>query len=424
MHKLASIALAGLVAAGWGLTASAQNLPALPAAPPPAPPWVPPAAGQPVEYQPPNAKGQTPAFPNQTRAPYEPTHVALKVTTVADGLAHPWGLAFLPDGRMLVTEKVGRLRIVAADGIVSPPVAGIPAVDERQGGGLFDVEVDPDFRTNGLIYWCYAEPRGDGSGLTVARARLVTDGAAHVENIQYIFRMMPTVDSVRSFGSRLAFGAGQTLFVTMGDRDFDPFRPLVQPVDTDIGKVVRINRDGSIPADNPYLKVKGARPELWAVGFRNPLGAAVNPATGDLWTDENGPRGGDELNRVKGGLNYGWPVISYGEEYSGAPIGEGLTQKAGMEQPVYYWDPVIAPSGLAFYTGALFPAWKGSVFVGSLRQKHLVRLSLKNDRVVGEERLLTDLNERIRDVRQGPDGAIYVITDADKSQVLKLTPGP
>ena len=434
MHRPALIAFA---LACVGSAALAQ-------APPPAPPYVAPAPGQPIERQPANAASQTPAFPGQTRGPYQPTGVAFEVKTVAQGLDHPWGLGFLPDGRMLVTEKNGRMRLVTQDGKVSPPIGGVPAVDARQGGGLFDVEVDPDYAKNHLIYWAYSEPRGNGAGTTAVRARLVirpgpdprletldAKGAnlpgdsgqqITVENIQYLFRMLPTEDSYRSFGSRIAFGRGQTMFISLGDLDFDPFRPLVQRLDTDVGKVVRINRDGSIPKDNPYLHVKGARPEIWAVGFRNALGATVDPKTGDVWTDENGPRGGDELNHVHGGKNYGWPVITYGEEYSGEKVGEGLTQKVGMEQPVYYWDPVIAPSGLMIYSGGVFPAWKDSIFVGSLRQRRLVRLSVENDRVVGEEHLLTDLNERIRDVKQGPDGAIYLLTDADRGRVLKLAP--
>jgi glucose/arabinose dehydrogenase len=438
-----SIALGAALALALAGAAAAQTLPP---PPPPLPPWVPPPAGKPVEYEPPNAKTQTPAFPGQTRGPYEPTHVAYEVKTIADGLEHPWGLAFLPDGRMLVTERPGRLRIVAPDGKVSTPVAGLPQVDGREGGGLMDVEVDPDFATNHLIYWAYAEPRGDGAGTTVARARLVFTpgdqdlvkvfalpasdsmvatslaGGAHVEDIQTIFRTSPTVDTTRSFGSRIVFGAGQSLFITIGDFDFDPYRPLVQRLDTDVGKVVRINRDGSIPKDNPYLNVKGALPELWAVGFRNPLGAAIDPKTGDLWTNENGPRGGDELNHVRAGKNYGWPLITYGEEYSGQHVGEGKTQAPGMEQPVYFWDPVIAPSGMEFYTGALFPAWKGSLFLGSMRQKHLVRLSIKDDRVTGEERLMTETGYRIRGVRQGPDGALYVITEEARGKLLKLVP--
>ncbi len=438
MSKLASIA-AGAFACALAFGAAAQN------GPPPIPPWVPPAPGQPVETGAPHGKNQQPAFPGQTRGPYAPSHVDYQVTTVARGLEHPWGIAFLPDGRMLVTEKAGRMRIVTPDGKVSPPIGGIPAVDARQGGGLLDVEVDPDFKANHLIYWAYAEPRGNGAGLSVARARLeirpgpdprletfekgaplVGDRGERVtvQNVQVIFRALPTEDSYRSFGSRIAFGRGGTLFISNGDLDFDPYRPLVQDLSTDIGKVLRINRDGSIPKDNPYRGVKGARPELWAVGFRNPLGAAVDPATGDLWTDENGPFGGDELNHVRPGKNYGWPVITYGAEYSGAPVGEGLTQKAGMQQPVYYWDPVIAPSGLMFYTGELFPAWKGSVFIGALRLKRLERLQIKGDRVVGEEPLLTDQDERIRDVKQGPDGAIYVLTDNARGRVLKVTPKP
>ncbi len=428
--------LIGLVFVAAASTALAQNRP------PPQPPWVPPPAGQPVENQPANATSQHPAWPNQTRAPYEPTNIALDVKTITSELNHPWGLAFLPDGRALVTEKVGRMRLVTMGGKVSPPIGGLPGIDERQGGGLLDVEVDPDFRQNHLIYFVYSEARGNGAGTTVARARLVIrpgpdprletfdKGAAlvgdrgqrvTVENLKILFRQTPTEDSYRSFGSRIAFGRGQTMFITTGDLDFDPYRPLVQDLRTDIGKVIRINRDGTVPKDNPFRHRKGARPEIWAVGFRNPLGGAVD-AHGDLWTTENGPRGGDELNHVRGGKNYGWPVITYGEEYSGKPVEGGITQKAGMEQPVYYWDPVIAPSGLMFYTGKLFPEWKGSIFVGSLRQQHLVRLSVKDDRVVGEERLLTDLHERIRAAVQGPGGAIYVITDADRGKLIRLTP--
>ena len=433
MARIGLISLALVAAASAAL---AQNRP-----PPVQPPWVPPPAGQPVENKPPETTLK-PASPGQTRAPYEPTGVDLDVKVVTQDLNHPWGLAFLPNGRAIVTEKVGRMRLVTPDGKVSPPIGGLPGIDERQGGGLFDVEVDPDFRKNHLIYFDYSEARGNGAGLTVARARLVIrpgpdprletfeKGAPLVgergekitlQDVKVIFRLLPTEDSYRSFGSRIAFGRGRTLFVTMGDLDFDPYRPLVQDLSTDIGKVIRINRDGSIPKDNPYRHVKGARPEIWAVGFRNPLGGAVD-AHGDLWEDENGPRGGDELNHVRPGKNYGWPVITYGEEYSGKPVEGGIAQKAGMEQPVYYWDPVIAPSGLMFYTGSLFPQWKGSAFVGSLRQQHLVRLSLNGDRVTGEERLLTDLHERIRAMVQGPDGAIYVITDADRGKLIRLTP--
>jgi len=413
---IAALAAAGLACA---VSARAQN------GPPPPPSWTPPAAGQPVESRPANAKAQTPAFPQQTRAPYHPSNVAFEAQTVVDGLEHPWGLAFLPDGRMLVTEKQGRLRIVA-DGKLSVPVGGLPSVDARQGGGLLDVAVDPDYATNHQIYWCYSEPRGDGAGTTLAKATLtpMKDGGNRVEDIKFIFRMQPTVDTYRSFGCRIVFDRAKRVFLTIGDLDFDPFRPLVQDMSTTVGKVIRINRDGSIPKDNPYVGTKGVRPEIYATGFRNPLGAAIDPATGDLWTDENGPRGGDELNHVQAGKNYGWPVITYGEEYSGAPVEGGLTQKEGMEQPVYYWDPVIGPSGMAFYDGDLFPAWKGSLFIGALRERRLERLELKDGRVVGEEPLLYDGGERIRDVRQGPDGALYLLTDDERGRLIRLAPKP
>ena len=413
---------ATLAAALLGLCASQAS--AQTAAPPAQPSCPAPKAGEPVECQARNAKTFEPAFPGQTRAPYAPSGVAFEVQTVAEGLENPWGMAFLPDGRMLVTEKAGRMRIVTADGKVSPPIGGVPAVDARQGGGLLGIAVDPDFATTQTIFWCYADPRGDGAGTTAVRARFVPlpGGGARVEDVKPIYMMKPTVDTWRSFGCRIAFGRDKTVYISTGDLDFDPFRPLVQDMSTTVGKMIRVNRDGSIPADNPYVNTKGVPPEVFATGFRNSLGLAIDPATGKLWENENGPRGGDELNQVNAGKNYGWPVISYGTEYSGAPVEGGITQKAGMEQPVYYWDPVIAPGGMTFYTGGLFPAWKGSLFVGSMRQKHLDRLVIKNDKVVGEERLLVDQNERIRDVVQGPDGALYVLTDDQKGRMLKLVP--
>jgi aldose sugar dehydrogenase len=379
------------------------------------------APGQPVETRPPNADNQEPAFPGQTRAPYRPAGVDFDVQVVAQGLEHPWGMAFLPDGAMLVTERPGRLRIVGADGALSPAAEGLPAVDARGQGGLFDLALDPAFAENGLIYWSYAQPRDGGNGTAVARGRLVRGAAPRVEDVQVIWQMRPTLDSTAHFGGRLVFARDGALFITTGERSILDGRRQAQRLDATLGKTVRILPDGGIPADNPFVGQGGALPEIWSYGHRNIQAAALNPRTGALWTVEHGARGGDEVNAVAPGKNYGWPTITYGIEYSGGPIGEGITQREGMEQPVYYWDPVIAPSGMAFYEADLFPAWKGSLFVGGLAGRHLARLALDGDRVVGEERLLVD-RARIRDVRVGPEGAVYVLTDEDAGEMLKLVP--
>ena len=375
----------------------------------------------PVQTAPPNADGQTPAFPQQTRAPEEKLGVAYQVETLATGLDHPWSLAFLPGGAKLVTERAGRLRILGTDGKLSPAVAGLPAVFGEGQGGLFDVALDPDYAKNGLIYWTYAEPREGGNGTTAARGKLVLGAAPRIENVQVIWRQMPTMDSPLHFGGRLAFARDGSLFITTGERSIIPGRMQAQKLDAALGKVIHIRPDGSIPTDNPFVGDPQAKPEIWSKGHRNVQGATINPWTGQLWTAEHGARGGDEINTPKAGKDYGWPTITYGEDYSGKPIGDGITSHEGMEQPVYYWDPVIAPSGLVFYNANLFPAWKGSLFVGGLKG-YLVRLTLKDDKVVGEERLLSELGFRIRDVRVGPDGAIYVVTDEDDGRVLKITP--
>jgi glucose/arabinose dehydrogenase len=339
----------------------------------------------------------------------------ITVETVAGDLEHPWGLAFLPDGSMLVTERPGRLRIVGTDGAVSKPLAGVPKVYKVGQGGLLDVALDPDFADNQLIYLSYAEPGEGGGGTAVARGKL---GAQGLEQVEVIFRQVPKLSGGNHFGSRLVFLPDKTLIVTLGDRNT---RNFIADPKSHVGKLVRINRDGSVPADNPFLQKSEFAPEIYSLGHRNAQGAALNPATGAFWTVEHGARGGDEVNIPKPGANYGWPVISFGREYSGAKIGEG-TQKPGLEQPVYYWDPSIAPSGMEFYTGDKFPAWKGSVFVGALKSRMLVRLTLDGDRVVAEERLLQDLGERIRDVVQGPDGNLYLLTDDDDGRILRVSP--
>ncbi len=378
--------------------------------------------GLPVETQAANAPGQRPAFAGQTRAPFKTANVAFRTVRVASELDHPWAVAFLPDGDMLVTERPGVMRILREDGTRSHPIAGLPKVDARDQGGLLDVALDPAFDQNNLIYWSYAEPRGgDTNGTSVARGRLVRDGAPRVENVEVIFRQKPDLASTKHFGSRLVFARDHTLFITLGERSITEGRMQAQKLDSDFGKIVRINRDGSIPKDNPFVGRKDARPEIWSYGHRNIQAAALNPATGELWEVEHGTRGGDEVNRIEKGRDYGWPTIAYGTEYDGKTITGGITQHANMEQPLYYWDPVIAPSGMAFYTGTLFPAWNGSLFVGGLAGKHVARLELSGTKVVGEERLLVD-RARIRDVRVGPDGAIYVLTDEDDGELLKLVP--
>jgi glucose/arabinose dehydrogenase len=340
----------------------------------------------------------------------------LAVETVASGLEHPWGLAFLPDGRMLVTERPGRLRLVASDGKLSAPITGVPSVTGRGQGGLLDVTLDPNFAQNRLIYLSFAEPRAGGNGTSVARARLNERGTA-LEGMSVIFRQMPTINSNMHFGSRLVFDRTGALFVTVGDRYSQ--RDQAQNPANHLGKILRIRPEGGAPADNP--KKAGWQPEIWSIGHRNVQGAALHPETGQLWTAEHGARGGDEVNTPKSGLNYGWPVITYGVDYSGAKIGEGTT-KPGMEQPLFYWDPSIAPSGAAFYTGPVWPAWRNSLFVGALAGQMLIRLSTQGETVTGEERLLTNLGERIRDVRQGPDGFLYLLSDASEGRVLRVRP--
>jgi glucose/arabinose dehydrogenase len=378
-------------------------------------------ADAPVETRPPNAPDQKPAFPGQTRAPLRTAGVKFSVESVVSGLEHPWSLAFLPDGSMLVTERPGRMRIVSAKGALSPPIAGLPRVDARGQGGLLDVALDPKFKDNQLVYWSYAEPAKGGNRTAVARGRLVRGATPRIDDVQVIWRMRPVLDSTMHFGSRLVFARDGTLFITTGERSILPGRKQAQQLGSAFGKVIRIKPDGSVPRDNPFVNKKGALPEVYSYGHRNIQAAALNPTTGQLWIVEHGARGGDEINIIAPGKNYGWPIITYGTEYSGQKIGEGITQRAGMEQPIYYWDPVIAPSGMAFYTGSAFPAWRGSLFVGGLVDKYLARLTLAGDRVVGEERLLEGRG-RVRDVRVGPDGDVYVLTDEDNGELLRLGP--
>ena len=346
----------------------------------------------------------------------KPVKLAAKVIDVAVGLEHPWGVELLPDGRFLVTERPGRLRVVNRDGRLSAPLTGVPEVYARGQGGLLDVALSPGFAQDRLVYLSFAERGSGGAGTAVARGRL---GERGLEDTQVIWRQQPKVDgSYNHWGSRLVFRPDGTLFVTLGDRFVHSER--AQDLSTTIGKIVRINPDGSVPRDNPFVGRAGALPEIWSYGHRN-VQAAVLDARGELWTVEHGARGGDELNNPQPGKNYGWPVITYGVDYSGARIGFG-TSHPGMEQPVYYWDPVIAPSGATFYSGTAFPDWRGDLLVGSLRPGALVRLRIANGRVTVEERYLDELGERIRDVREGPDGAIYLLTDSSRGRLIRVEP--
>ena len=344
---------------------------------------------------------------------------ALEVETVASGLVNPWSLAFLPDGRMLVTERPGRLRIVTRAGQLSQPLRGVPEVWASGQGGLLDVVIDKDYAQNTTIYFCFAEKAGGGGRTAVARAKLDASASPKLNDVKIIFRQEGPLSSGNHYGCRIAQAPDRNLFVTLGEH-FST-RDEAQNLANHLGKIVRITPDGAAPPDNPFVGRNDAKPEIWSYGHRNPQSLAFNPTSGALWEIEHGPRGGDEVNIPAKGKNYGWPVIGYGIDYSGAKIHES-TAKPGMEQPVKYWVPSIAPSGMTFYTGALFPEWRGSLFTGALAGQMLVRLTLDGDKVTGEERLLQNLNERIRDVRQGPDGALWLLTDNTAGRLLRVTP--
>lgn len=376
------------------------------------------ASNTPLETRPPNGEDFKPAFAGQTRAPAVKSEFPLEVSVVAKDLNGAWAFEFLPDQRILVTERQGNLRIVGKDGQVSAPLKGLPKVYFEGQGGLLDVALDPQFATNRTIYWSYAEPRKGGNGTALAKGVLSADETA-VENVQVIFRQMPTWESKLHFGSRIVFAPDGKLFLALGERSLPETRVQSQDLNSHFGKIVRLNPDGSVPSDNPFVGRSDAKPEIWSYGHRNIQAAALD-AQGKLWAIEHGPRGGDELNQPQAGLNYGWPVITYGIEYAGPKIGEGITAKEGMEQPVYYWDPVIAPSGMIVYDGSMFPEWQGNVFVGGMVSTKLVRLQMQDGKVVGEEWLLEDRNRRIRDVKQGPDGAVYVVTEAADGELLRI----
>jgi glucose/arabinose dehydrogenase len=352
----------------------------------------------------------------------ETEKAVIHVETFADGLEHPWGIAFLPEGGALVTERPGRLRHVSAEGALSEPLSGVPDVDARGQGGLLDVALDPAFAENRRIYLSFSEPGDGGTNSTAVARGTLADDLSGLADVEVIFSQQPKVASTKHFGSRLVFDGDGDLFVTMGERSDAEFREQAQDLGSHLGKIVRIHPDGDVPEDNPFVRQEGALPEIWSYGHRNIQAAAMHPETGELWEIEHGPRGGDELNIARAGKNYGWPVVSFGVNYSGTPVGSGESDAPGFEDPLYQWTPVIAPSGMAFYGGAAFPEWRGDLLVGGLRETTLVRLSLAGETVTHEERMLQDLGLRIRDVEQGPAGAIFLLTDEDDGEILRLTP--
>lgn len=383
--------------------------------------------GQPIERRPPEKSDDKPAFPEQTRAPYHAS-ASLRVTTLIDNLPAPWSLAFLPDGKILLTERLpGSIRILDTKGVLSEPVVGIAelASPTAKDIGVLDVVLDPHFATNHQVFFTFYDfIDGTNSNTYVARGRL-DEAKCSLTNAKVIFRAQPAMPSKRlggKTGGRIAIAPDGSLFVTIGDRSDSPPWDVAQKLDNDLGKIIHITPEGAPAPDNPFIGKPGVLPEIWAYGTRSQEGLAFDPRTGRLWETEHGPRGGDELNVIAKGKNYGWPVIAHGIDYPGTPIGEGITHKDGMEEPVYYWDPVIAPSGLAFYTGTLFPEWRGSIFVGGLGARMLDRLTIVNDKIVAEEPLLTDLHARIRDVRVGPEGAVYILTDSGTGTVSPRTP--
>jgi aldose sugar dehydrogenase len=382
------------------------------------------AQNGPVETRPANASDQQPQLPDQTRAPQPATMPQTQQEVIAADLPQLWALEFLPDGRMLVTLKEGAMRIVGPDGKVGPDIPGVPDVDANGQGGLLDVALAPDFEASSRIFFSYSEPREGGNGTSVASAKLALNdkGGGSLEDVKVIFRQEPTYDGDKHFGSRLVFGSKGELFVTVGERSDAAVRAQAQEIASGLGKVFRIDQSGAPLPDNPFVNQNGAKPEIWSLGHRNMQAAALD-GEGRLWTVEHGPKGGDELNRPEAGKNYGWPEVTYGIDYSGGPIGEGITANGETQQPVYYWDPVIAPSGMAYYTGDAFPEWKGAFLIGGLVAQAVVVVHLKNDRVAFEERV--PIGARVRDVKVGADDFVYVVTEnrSGSSQILRLTKG-
>lgn len=364
----------------------------------------------PVETEKPNNPDFKPAFEGQTRVAGVKTTTPYEATVIADGLVKPWAVTPLPDGRLAITEKGGTMRIATTDGNVSTPITGFPEVDDRSQGGLLDVAPAPDFSSSRMLYFTFAERTAQGSLTAVGKGKL-SDDETKIEDFQIIYRAIPYYDNSMHFGSRLLFDKNGHIFATTGERSDLATRPNAQKLNTGHGKVIYITTEGEPVPGNPFIGTEGALPEIYSYGHRNPQGLDIHPVTGELWLSEMGPRGGDEVNLIKPGKNYGWPTITYGIEYSGNIIGEGITQKEGMEQPVYYWDPVFSPSGMAFYSSNAIPEWENNLFIGGLNTKHIVRLVIKDNKVTGEERLLANEGQRFRDVADGNDGALYAVTD-------------
>ncbi len=371
-----------------------------------------PATGPGVETAAPNTNYK-PAFTGQTRVGKVVTTTAFQGTAIASGLSSPWGITPLPDGRLLITEKTGTMRIATATGTLSAAITGIPAVNSSGQGGLLGLCIDPQFSTNRMVYWVFSLNSTGGTQTAVAKGRLA-DNERTIENATIIYRANPVYNGTLHYGGRILFDRTGNLFVSTGERSDLATRPLAQSVSAALGKIVRITTSGAAAAGNPTFSGSGALPELYSIGHRNPQGLAIHPTTGDLWQSEHGPRGGDELNRVQAGSNYGWPTITYGIEYGGAAIGSGIQQQNGMEQPAYYWDPVVSPSGMTFYKGNRVPEWQNNLFIGSLSGTHIVRLAIENNRIISEERLLGGEGQRFRDITQGTDNALYAVTDGGR----------
>ncbi len=363
-----------------------------------------------VETEKPNSNYK-PAFQGQTRIKAVKTSTPYKVEILNTNLGRPWGIINLPDGRFLITEKSGSMNVVSADGKQVSKISGFPKVDSKGQGGMLDVALDPDFKENNIIYFSFSEPFGEGNLTSVAKGKLSAD-LKSINDVKVIFRAEPSYDGDKHYGSRLAFDKDGHLFVSTGERSDKQTRVYAQKTDNYLGKILKITKDGKPAPGNPFIGKSGYKPEIYAYGLRNPQGMAIDP-NGNLWDVEMGPRGGDEINLIQPGKNYGWGDVTYGIEYSGAKVGQGITQKTGTEQPVYYWDPVISPSGITFYTGNI-DEWKGNLFIGCLSGEHIARIMMKDNKVVGEERLLEDQNERFRDVLDGTDGNLYAVTDSGK----------